>query len=79
MSVSVAVEHPDTDIFLDARAVRRRYGGRSEMALWRWIKDPDLGFPAPIYIQQYRYWRLADLLAWERSRPTTNRSSAGVA
>jgi hypothetical protein len=71
MGVSVAVEHPDTDVFLDARAVRRRYGGRSEMALYRWIRDPDLGFPAPIYIMQNRYWRLADLLEWERSRPTS--------
>jgi hypothetical protein len=75
MSVSV-VEHHDTDIFLDARAVRRRYGGRSEMPLWRWIRDPDLEFPAPIYIQQYRYWRLADLLAWEASRPKTNPNEA---
>jgi hypothetical protein len=75
MSVSV-VEHHDTDIFLDARAVRRRYGGRSDMALWRWIRDPDLGFPSPIYIQKIRYWRLADLIAWEASRPKTNPNEA---
>jgi hypothetical protein len=62
----------DTDIFLDARAVKRRYGGRSDMALWRWSRDPDLGFPTPIYIGKYRYWRLADLIAWEQSRPRTN-------
>ena len=76
MSVSVAVEHPDTDVFLDARAVRRRYGGRSEMALYRWIRDPDLGFPAPIYIMQNRYWRLADLIEWERTRPTSKPDAA---
>ncbi len=75
MSVSV-VEHPDADVFLDARAVRRRYGGRSEMALYRWIRDPDLGFPAPIYILAYRYWRLADLLEWERTRPTSKTAAA---
>ena len=74
-SVSVVEPH-GTDVFLDARAVRRRYGGRSDMALFRWIKDPKLGFPAPIYIQQYRYWRLADLIEWERSRPTTNPNEA---
>jgi hypothetical protein len=67
---------PDTDVFLDARAVKRRYGGRSDMALYRWIRDTDLGFPRPIYIQQYRYWRLADLLEWERTRPTSKSYAA---
>ena len=72
-----AVEPQDEDVFLDARdAVKRRYGGRSDMALWRWSQDPSLGFPAPIYIQQFRYWKLSDLLAWERSRPTTNPTEA---
>jgi len=68
--------HPhDTDVFLDARAVRRRYGGRSETALWRWGRDPELGFPSPIYIGKYRYWRLGDLITWETSRPTNRRSA----
>ena len=43
----------DSDVYLHARAVRRRYGGRSDMALWRWMRDPNLGFPQPIYIQKY--------------------------
>jgi hypothetical protein len=29
-----AVEPLDSDMYLDARAVRRRYGGRSDMALY---------------------------------------------
>ena len=66
----------DHDVFLTARAVRRRYGGKSDMALWRWSRDPSLGFPKPIFIQQFRYWRLADLIEWERSRPTTNPNEA---
>ena len=45
-----SVEPLDSDVYLDARAVRRRYGGRSDMALWRWARDPDLGFPSPIYM-----------------------------
>jgi len=57
------------DVYLNARDVRRRYGGRSDMALYRWVRDPNLGFPSPIYIQTFRYWRLADLIAWEQSRP----------
>jgi hypothetical protein len=67
---------PNIDVYLDARAVRCRYGGRSDMALYRWSRDPKLGFPSPIYINKYRYWRLADLLEWERTRPTTNPEAA---
>jgi hypothetical protein len=49
-----AVEPLDTDVYLDARSVRRRYGSRSDMALWRWVRDPNLAFPKPIYIQKFR-------------------------
>jgi hypothetical protein len=69
-------EPPDTDVYLDSRAVRRRYGGRSDMALWRLARAPKLGFPQPIYIQKYRYWRLADLIEWERTRPTSKPEAA---
>jgi len=65
----MTIEPLDSDVYLDSRAVRRRYGGRSEMSLWRWSRDPKLGFPQPIYIQKYRYWRLSDLIEWERNRP----------
>jgi hypothetical protein len=61
---------PDKDVFLAARAVKKRYGGKSDMAIHRWLQDPSLGFPKPIYIQGYRYWRLADLIAWEKTLPT---------
>lgn len=66
----------DSDVYLDARAVRHRYGDRSDMALYRWLRDPKLGFPRPIYIQKYRYWRLADLIEWERRRPTSKPEAA---
>ena len=36
----------DSEVFLDSRAVRRRYGGRSDMALWRWLRDPPVGIPS---------------------------------
>jgi len=71
-----AVEPLDSDVYLDSRAVRRRYGGRSDMALWRWARDRKLGFPQPIYISRYRYWSLSSLLEWERTRPTTKPEAA---
>jgi predicted DNA-binding transcriptional regulator AlpA len=58
----------DNDVFLPAGRVRDRYNV-SDMSLYRWLHDEKLSFPRPIYIGRYRYWRLADLLAWEQSRP----------
>jgi predicted DNA-binding transcriptional regulator AlpA len=56
--------------FLTSRQVGLRYGGVCDMTLWRWSQRPELQFPAPIRIHQRRYWRLADLEAWEQSRAT---------
>lgn len=53
------------DQYLKGRSVWERYGV-SNMTLHRWVRDESLGFPAPTYIGRYRYWKLADLEAWER-------------
>ena len=37
----------------------------SDMTLFRWLKDERLTFPQPIRINGRRYWRLADLQAFE--------------
>lgn len=49
---------------LPARQVLARYGV-TDMTLWRWLRDPKLDFPQPLYINRYRYWPLEDLEAWE--------------
>ena len=54
--------------FLPARKVWERYGVTS-MTLHRWLADPRLEFPAPIYLGRFRYWRLTDLLRFEADRP----------
>jgi hypothetical protein len=38
------------------------------MSLWRWLRDEALGFPRPIVINNRRYWLIAELEAWEKSR-----------
>jgi predicted DNA-binding transcriptional regulator AlpA len=53
--------------FLPARQVWERYGV-SSMTLWRWLKDADLNFPQPMHLGRHRYWRLSDLVAWEKFR-----------
>ena len=62
--------------FLPAGQVRARYGGISDMSLWRWGRDPKLGFPAPIKIHKRRYWKLSDLQAWEATRPAARTEAA---
>lgn len=54
------------DIHLSADGVRRRYGGVSDMTIWRWLHDEELKFPAPaLVVRRRRFWRIADLEKWE--------------
>ena len=48
-------------VYLTARQVCSRYGGISDMTLWRWLRDPDLNFPPPLLIQGRRYFSEASL------------------
>ena len=57
----------DGDRFLPTGQVRARYGV-SDMSLWRWLRDETLNFPRPIRISKRKYWRLSDLVEWERAR-----------
>lgn len=61
------MDMPTEQTFLTGPQVQARYG-RSHVTLWRWIRDPELGFPAPIKINRLNYWRLADLEAWEAAQ-----------
>lgn len=53
------------DLLITAKAVRQRFGGISDMSLWRWTHNDALGFPRPLVINRRKYWRLADLEAFE--------------
>jgi predicted DNA-binding transcriptional regulator AlpA len=52
--------------YVPTRQVRRRYGDRSEMWIERRLRD-NSGFPQPVKLGARRYWRLAELEAWERA------------
>jgi predicted DNA-binding transcriptional regulator AlpA len=56
-----------TEQLLSARKVKERYDV-SRMCLWRWERDPEVNFPAPLMIRKRLYWRQSDLEAWERDR-----------
>ena len=54
-------------VFLPARKVLDRYN-ISGMSLYRWIRDERMNFPEPVYFGRFRYWKLSDLVRWERDR-----------
>ena len=66
-------EYPDTPDdpprrFLTGPQVCSRYS-ITDMSLWRWLKDPTIGFPQPtMRVKDRRYWLEADLIAWERTQ-----------
>jgi predicted DNA-binding transcriptional regulator AlpA len=53
------------DTFLTSRKVKERYGGVS--AQWLWKNEKDESFPKAVRINKRKYWRLADLLEYERN------------
>ncbi len=54
------------DTLIPTAQLRARYGGVSDMWVWRRLHD-DPEFPKPTYIAKRRYWRLGELVAWERA------------
>jgi predicted DNA-binding transcriptional regulator AlpA len=56
--------------FLTSRQILDRYK-ISDMSLWRWLQDPELGFPQPTIIRKRRYWSADAIAQWERSRAKT--------
>ena len=63
-----------TDNLIPAPHVCGRYN-RNERTLDRWLKDEGLGFPRPIYIKNRRYFREAELVAWERAQASKVRAA----
>lgn len=55
-------------VYATSAQVRRRYGDISDMTLWRWLRDRDLGFPQPEYINRQRRWLVSELDAWDAKR-----------
>jgi hypothetical protein len=53
------------DTFLTSRQLRQRYGNVSQQWLWRREKE-NSGFPRALRIQNRKYWRLSELIAYEK-------------
>jgi predicted DNA-binding transcriptional regulator AlpA len=62
--------------YIPARYLRERYRV-SDMTIWRWLRDENLGFPKPTLINRRRYWILADLEDWEAMRAASALAKRG--
>ena len=58
---------PESSARLPTGDVAARYSVTTR-SIDRWWKDPELAFPQPIYINDRKYWSLAELENWERER-----------
>lgn len=59
---------PD-EALLTAKHVKQWFGRTSDMALYRWIHDPKIGFPQPdVHIGSRRYWYAGTLRRWLRQQ-----------
>lgn len=69
---------PTDSYYLRAAEVRQRYGGVSDMWIWRNLNDTHSTFPKPRYFGRRRFWLLSDLIEWETAqagKSTGNQSS----
>jgi predicted DNA-binding transcriptional regulator AlpA len=63
--------------YLSSKQVRARYGGISDMTLWRWLRDPSLAFPQPTIINRRRFFVLSRLDEFDaRQAAVTNEEGA---
>ncbi len=51
--------------------VREQLGGVSEVTLWRFQRDPKLGFPTPVRINARLYFKADEIDAWIESHQHT--------
>lgn len=50
--------------YLTAPQVQARYH-ISDTTLYRWVKDPGLGFPRPKIIRRRKYFKETELVEWD--------------
>lgn len=53
--------------YLPGPKVAARYAV-TDMSIYRWERDPKLGFPKPIRIGRRKFWAEDELVAWESKR-----------
>lgn len=63
-----------TKQWLVLRNLKTRYRC-SAMTVYRWVKNPDLDFPKPIYLGRVRYWDADEIAEWEAKQRAKSREA----
>lgn len=50
--------------YVKSKYVRARYK-ITDMTIWRWERDPKLGFPKPMIINRQKHWTVEELDAFD--------------
>ena len=58
----------DCETYITAPQLRERFGGRSDVWLWRLLNDERANFPRPVIVRRCRYFPLSEIEAWEVSK-----------
>jgi predicted DNA-binding transcriptional regulator AlpA len=66
---------PSESGYITSAQLRARFGGISDMTLWRWLNRPEMHFPKPAIIERRRYWRIAEIESWEESQLRSRRAA----
>ena len=57
----------ESETYITAPQLRERFGGRSDVWLWRLLNDERANFPKPVIVRRCRYFPLSEIEAWEES------------
>jgi predicted DNA-binding transcriptional regulator AlpA len=70
----VTWERQAEERYVDSRELDQRYPV-SGMTRWRWMNDPEVGFPKPVKLgpNGRNFWWLPAILEWERRRAARTR------
>ena len=58
----------DLDALMSVRQVCQFFGNVSKMTIFRWVRNPAVGFPSPFKIGQKNYWMRRDIIAFRDLR-----------
>jgi predicted DNA-binding transcriptional regulator AlpA len=67
------------EMYITAPQLRERFGGRSDVWLWRLLRDERANFPKPIMLRRYRYFRLSEIEAWEEANRAKSKEASDAA
>ena len=71
----------NSETYITAPQLRVRFGGRSDMWLWRLLNDEQANFPRPVMVRGVRYFQLLEVQQWEevnRAKPKASFEKGGL-